>query len=62
MTVAERTTLDASVKAIVDKAITDMDALVTEAEATVGALPAADHGKPADNASEDRRPSGSPKH
>lgn len=58
VTVAERTTLDANVKAIVDKAIADMDALVTDATAKVSALPTPDHGKPADN---EHKPSGSPK-
>src|SRR5205085_607820 len=39
VTVADRTTLDANVKAIVDKAIADMDALVKDATLKVGALP-----------------------
>ena len=56
------TTLDADIKAIADKALADMDAVVTGAQSTVGALLPADHGKPADNPSEDHKPSGSPKH
>ncbi|HEY8730727.1 MAG TPA: hypothetical protein VIN69_01975 [Candidatus Limnocylindria bacterium] len=44
--VADRTTLDANIKAIVDKAIADMDQVVTDATAKVGALPSPDHGKP----------------
>jgi hypothetical protein len=62
VTVAERTTLDANIQAIVDKAITDMAAVVTDATAQVGALPAAEHGKPSDNPGNDHKPSGSPKH
>ena len=46
--VADRTTLDANIKAIVDKAIADMDQVVTDATAKVGALPTPDHGKPSD--------------
>ncbi len=62
VTVAERTTLDAKIKAIVDKAAADMDALVKDAQAKVGALPAAGHGtKPAGNPSEDHKPSNTPK-
>jgi len=65
VTVADRTTLDANVKAIVDKAIADMDAVVKDATAKVGALPAPDRGKPADNPgnkpSEEHKPSESPK-
>ena len=70
VTVAERTTLDANIKAIVDKAILDMAAVVTDATAKVGALPTADHGKPSDNPGnkpsgnpgDEHKPSGSPKH
>ena len=62
VTVADRTTLDPNVKAIVDAAIADMDALVQDAQTKVGALPTPDHGKPADNPSEEHKPSGSPKH
>jgi len=70
VTVAERTTLDANVKAIVDKAIADMDAVVKDATAKVGALPTPDHGKPSEpgngnkpsgNPSDEHKPSGSPK-
>jgi len=69
VTVAERTTLDAPIKAIVDKAIADMDGIVTDATAKVGALPAAEHGKssdnpgnkPSGNPSEEHKPSASPK-
>jgi len=67
--VAERTTLDANIKTIVDTAIADMEALVTDAQAKAGALLAPDHGKPSDNPankpagnpSEDHKPSNSPK-
>ena len=71
MTVADRTTLDANIKAIVDKAIADMDAIVKDATAKVGALPSPDRGggkpsdnpgnKPSGNPSEEHKPSGSPK-
>jgi len=71
VTVADRTTLDANIKAIVDKAIADMDAVVKDATAKVGALPSPDHGggkpsekpdnKPSGNPSEEHKPSGSPK-
>ena len=62
VTVAERTTLDANIKAIVDKAVADMAAVLKDAQAKVGALPAAEHGKPSDNPGNDHKPSGSPKH
>jgi len=52
VTVALRTTLDANIKTIVDKAVADMAAVLKDAQAKAGALPAAEHGKP----------SGSPKH
>ena len=58
--VAERTTLDANIKAIVDKAIADMAAVVKDAQAKVGALPSPDHGKPSDKPSNDNKPSGNP--
>lgn len=58
VTVAERTTLDANVKAIVDKAVADMDQLVKDTTALVGALPAAEHGKPSDNPG--KKPSAKP--
>ena len=71
VTVADRTTLDANVKTIVDKAIADMAQVVTDATAKVGALPSPDHGggkpednpgnKPTGNPSEEHKPSGSPK-
>ena len=60
VTVAERTTLDANIKAIVDKAVTDMAAVVTDATAKVGALPSPDHGKPSDNPGSDHKPSDNP--
>jgi hypothetical protein len=60
VTVAERTTLDANVKAVVDKAVTDMAKVVTDVTATVGALPAADHGKSSDNPGSDHQPSDNP--
>ena len=72
--VANRTTLDANIKAIVDKAVADMAAVVKDAQAKVSLLPAADHGKPSDkpgsddhatkpseNPSGDHKPSPSPK-
>ncbi len=59
--VAERTMLDANIKAIVDKAVTDMDAVVKDAQTQVGALPAAEHGKPSGNPGEDHKPSNTPK-
>jgi hypothetical protein len=62
VTVAERTTLDANIKAIVDKAVADMAAVLTDAQATVGALPAAEHGKPSDDPGNGNKPTGSPKH
>jgi len=70
VTVAERTTLDANVKAIVDKAIADMDGAVKDATARFGALPTTDHGKPSEpgngnkptgNPSDEHKPSESPK-
>ena len=62
VTVALRTTLDANIKAIVDKAVADMAAVLTDAQATVGALPAAEHGKASDDPGNGNKPSGSPKH
>ena len=62
VTVALRTTLDANVKTIVDKAVADMATVVTDATAKLGALPAADHGKPLENPADEHKPSGSPKH
>ena len=63
--VANRTTLDAAIQAIVDKAIKDMDDLVTKATDEAGKVPPPDHGKPSDNPAnrpEDKgKPSGSPK-
>jgi len=65
VTVAERTTLDANIKLIVEKAVIDMAAVVTDATATVGALPSPAHGKPSGNPSgnpgDEHKPSGSPK-
>src|SRR5258708_15397046 len=71
VTVADRTTLDANIKAIVDKAIADMYAIVKDATAKVGALPSPDRGggkpsdnpgnKPPGNPSAEHKPSGSPK-
>jgi len=60
VTVAERTTLDANIKAIVDKAVADMAAVLKDAQATVGALPAAEHGKPSDNPGNDHKSSDNP--
>lgn len=54
VTVALRTTLDPDIKTIVDNAIADMDALVTVTTAAVEALPAPDHGKPADKPGNDQ--------
>jgi len=39
-----------------------MAAVLTDAQATVGALPAAEHGKASDDAGNGNKPSGSPKH
>jgi len=73
VTVAERTTLDPNIKAIVDTAVAAMAAVVKDAQAKVGALPtpdhgkpsdkpgADDHGKPSDNPGADHKPSASPK-
>ena len=69
VTVADRTTLEPNIKAIVDKAIADMAQVVKDATAKVGALPSTDHGKPSDkpdnkpsgNPSDEHKPSGSPK-
>ena len=71
VTVADRTTLDANIKVIVDKAIADMAQVVKDATAKVGALPSPDRGggkpsdnpgnKPSGNPSEEHKPSGSPK-
>jgi hypothetical protein len=60
VTVAERTTLDANIKAIVDKAVADMAAVLKDAQAKVGALPAAEHGKPSDNPGNGNKPSDNP--
>lgn len=60
VTVAERTTLDANIKSIVDKAIIDMAKVVTDAQAAVGLLPSPDHGKPSDKPGNDNKPSGNP--
>ncbi len=46
--VADRTTLDANIKAIVDKAVLDMDKIAKDAAAKVGALPSPERGKPSD--------------
>jgi hypothetical protein len=62
--VAGRTTLDPNIKSIVDKAVADMDQVVKDATLKVGALPAADHGKPSDkpdsNANDDHGKSSEP--
>jgi hypothetical protein len=60
VTVANRTTLDANVKAIVDKAIADMAQVVKDATAKVDALPSPDHGKPSDKPGSDNKPSDNP--
>ena len=62
VTVAERTTLEAPIKAIVDKAVADMDAVVAAAKAKVGALPSPDHGKPSGSPGKanENKPSESP--
>ena len=62
VTVALRTTLDANIKTIVDKAVAALAAVLKDAQATVAALPAAEHGKPSDNPGNANKPSGSPKH
>ena len=46
--VANRTTLDAAIKAKVDEAIADMDKLVTDAATAVSEVPAPERGKPSD--------------
>ena len=56
--VADRTTLDANIKTIVDTAIADMAQVVTDATAKVGALPTPEHGKPSDQPG--GKPSGQP--
>ena len=48
VTVAERTTLDADVKAIVDQAVLDFIATVKKATAEAALVPAPDRGKPSD--------------
>ena len=48
MTVANRTTLEADIKAIVDEAVEDMKQDVTDATKEVSELPAAEHGKTSD--------------
>jgi hypothetical protein len=62
--VANRTTLDAAIQSIVDKAIKDMADLVTKATDEAGKVPPAEHGKPSDNPGnkpEDKgKPSGNP--
>ena len=58
--VADRTTLDANIKTIVDKAIADMDAVVKAATAKVGALPSPEHGKSSDKPGSDNKPSDKP--
>ena len=60
VTVADRTTLDANIKAIVDKAVAAMDAVVKDATAKVGALPSPEHGKPSDKPGADNKPSDKP--
>ncbi|HEY8629926.1 MAG TPA: hypothetical protein VIL73_05175 [Gaiellaceae bacterium] len=59
--VAERTTLDANIKAIVDTAIADMAAVVTDATGKVGAPLSPEHGKPSGNPGNEHKPSESPK-
>ena len=58
--VAARTTLDANIKSIVDKAIADMAKIVTDAQAAVGLLPSPDHGKSSDKPGSDNKPSDKP--
>ena len=48
MTVAERTTLQTAIQAIVDLAIKDMDDLVTKATDEAAKVPAPERGKPSD--------------
>jgi len=62
VTVAERTTLDANIKAIVDKAVADMAAVLKDAQAKVGAVPPAEHGKSSEKPGNGNKPSGSPTH
>ena len=60
VTVANRTTLDANIKTIVEKAITDMAKVVTDAKAKVALLPSPEHGKPSENPGDEHKPSGNP--
>jgi len=60
VTVAGRTTLDPNIKAIVDTAIIDMAAVVTDTAAKVGLLPSPQHGKPSDKPDGDHKPSDKP--
>jgi len=59
--VANRTTLDADIQSIVDKAVKDMADLVTKATDEAGKVAPPDHGKPSDNPGNGNKPSGSPK-
>jgi hypothetical protein len=56
VTVAERTTLEAAIQAIVDQAIKDMDDLVTKATDEAAKVPAPERGKPSDPS----KPNGNP--
>lgn len=58
--VADRTTLDSDIRAIVDQAKSDMDALVKKAADEVAKVPAPDHGKPSDNPGNKPESSGKP--
>jgi hypothetical protein len=60
VTVADRTTLEPALKTIVDQATADMAAIVKDAEAKVGALPSAEHGKPSDKPDNGNKPSDKP--
>ena len=64
VTVAERTTLQAAIQAIVDQTIKDMDDLVKKATDEAAKVPAPQRGKPSDNPgnkpSDKGKPSGAP--
>ena len=57
---SDHPTLDAGIKTVVDKAILDMAAIVKDAQAKVGALPTADHGKPSGEPGNGNKPSDKP--
>jgi hypothetical protein len=58
--VANRTTLDAELQSIVDKATEDMDALVEKATDEAAEVPALERGKPSDNPNKPENQGGRP--